>query len=37
MNQGRKIAEGRPEAVAHQPEVVEAYLGPRAAAALRGR
>jgi branched-chain amino acid transport system ATP-binding protein len=37
MNQGRKIAEGRPELVAHQPEVVEAYLGPRAAAALRGR
>jgi branched-chain amino acid transport system ATP-binding protein len=37
MNQGRKIAEGRPEVVAHQPEVVEAYLGPRAAAALRGR
>ena len=34
MNQGRKIAEGRPDAVAHQPEVVEAYLGPRAAAAL---
>ena len=37
MNQGRKIAEGRPETVAHQPEVVEAYLGPRAAAALLGR
>jgi branched-chain amino acid transport system ATP-binding protein len=37
MNQGRKIAEGRPDVVAHQPEVVEAYLGPRAAAALRGR
>jgi branched-chain amino acid transport system ATP-binding protein len=36
MNQGRKIAEGRPEAVAHQAEVVEAYLGPRAAAAIRG-
>jgi branched-chain amino acid transport system ATP-binding protein len=35
MNQGRKIAEGRPETVAHQPEVVEAYLGPRAAAAMR--
>ena len=35
MNQGRKIAEGRPEEVAHQPEVVEAYLGPRAAAAMR--
>jgi branched-chain amino acid transport system ATP-binding protein len=35
MNQGRKIAEGRPEEVAHQPEVVEAYLGPRAAAAIR--
>jgi branched-chain amino acid transport system ATP-binding protein len=35
MNQGRKIAEGRSEAVAHQPEVVEAYLGPRAAAAMR--
>jgi branched-chain amino acid transport system ATP-binding protein len=35
MNQGRKIAEGRPEAVAHQPQVVEAYLGPRAAAAMR--
>src|SRR5919199_5560206 len=35
MNQGRKIAEGRPEEVAHQPEVGEAYLGPRAAAAMR--
>jgi branched-chain amino acid transport system ATP-binding protein len=35
MNGGRKIAEGRPEEVAHQPEVVEAYLGPRAAAAMR--
>ena len=35
MNQGRKIAEGRPDAVAHQPQVVEAYLGPRAAAAMR--
>jgi branched-chain amino acid transport system ATP-binding protein len=36
MNQGRKIAEGPPHEVAHEPEVVEAYLGPRAAAAIRG-
>src|SRR5437763_189916 len=35
MHQGRKISEGRPEDVAHQPQVVEAYLGPRAAAAMR--
>jgi branched-chain amino acid transport system ATP-binding protein len=30
LNYGRKIAEGRPEEVAHHPEVVRAYLGTRA-------
>lgn len=27
MNSGRKIAEGTPEEVAHNPEVIQAYLG----------
>jgi ABC-type branched-subunit amino acid transport system ATPase component len=37
LNQGRKIADGRPHDVAHQREVIEAYLGPRAAAAIAAR
>ena len=36
LSSGRKIAEGRPEAVAHDPEVVRAYLGTRAVRAPRG-
>jgi branched-chain amino acid transport system ATP-binding protein len=30
LKQGRKIAEGTPEAVRKHPEVVEAYLGAEA-------
>ena len=27
LNLGRKLAEGRPDEVVHNPDVVEAYLG----------
>jgi branched-chain amino acid transport system ATP-binding protein len=36
LNNGRKIAEGPPSQVAEEPRVIKAYLGPRAAGALRG-
>ena len=37
LNSGRKLAEGRPEQVANDPAVIEAYLGnPEDAAKLRG-
>ncbi|MEO1000813.1 MAG: hypothetical protein AAFW69_09485, partial [Pseudomonadota bacterium] len=31
LNQGRVLAEGDPDAVIRNPEVIEAYLGGRAA------
>jgi branched-chain amino acid transport system ATP-binding protein len=37
MHQGKLIADGATEAVADDPNVMSAYLGPRGAALLRGR
>jgi branched-chain amino acid transport system ATP-binding protein len=34
LNFGRKIAEGEPEQVRREPEVIKAYLGDRAKHAL---
>ena len=37
LNFGRRIFDGRPEQVKREPEVVEAYLGPKLAARLAGQ
>jgi ABC-type branched-subunit amino acid transport system ATPase component len=30
MNQGRVIAEGKPDEIVHNPDVIKSYLGTRA-------